>query len=345
MELKNINIKERMKYYNVSGLSVTLIENGQIQNTVNYGLLESGTTKYITNNSVFNACSISKYLTGMLVMKLTEQGLLDLDEDVNNRLISWKIPENDLTKNKSVTLRNLLSHQSGIIDPEGSFAELNLKLGMPSMVELLNGKTPYCKYPIEVKYEPVSEFHYSDAGFCIVQLLIEDITGKPYSQVMKEQIFEPLQMENSILETSISEMKREELSSGHNKNGELVEGKYPIYPYPAASGLWTTSLDLAQVVLELLNALRGESKIGISVSKAKEIITPQGGKSWTGLGVFLEDSEKGLEISLLGWGVGFQCMMVGSPNSAKGAVIMTNTELGVHQLDGIIGEIYHSIME
>ncbi|WP_419961943.1 serine hydrolase domain-containing protein [Psychrobacillus sp. BM2] len=343
MEFKNINIKERMNYYNVTGLSVTLIENGQIHNILNYGFLEAGSSNRISRNSIFNACSISKYLTGMLVMKLTEQGLLDLDEDVNSKLISWKVPENELTINKSVTLRNLLSHQSGIIDPEDSFAELNSMLDMPSMVELLNGKTSYCKYPIEVKYEPVSEFHYSDAGFCIIQLLIEDITEKPFSQVMKEQIFEPLQMGNSTLGTSILEMKREEFSCGHNKNGEIVEAKYPFYPYPASSGLWTTSLDLAQVVLELLNALRGKSKIGISESRAKEIITPQGGKSWTGLGVFLEGSEKELEISSLGWGVGFQCMMVVSPNSEKGAVIMTNTELGVHQMEGIIGEIYHSI--
>ncbi|MDQ0879256.1 hypothetical protein [Peribacillus sp. V2I11] len=62
------------------------------------------------------------------------------------------------------------------------------------------------------------------------------------------------------------------------------------------------SLDLAQLVLELINAinaLKEESKIGISASKAKEMITPQRGRSWTGLGVFLEDSKKELKITLL----------------------------------------------
>ncbi|MFF2753322.1 serine hydrolase domain-containing protein [Psychrobacillus sp. NPDC058041] len=344
MEMKNINIEERMKHYNVSGLSVTLIENGQIKNTVNFGLLEAGTTKNVNRNSIFSACSISKFLTGMLVLELTEQGLLDLDEDVNKRLVSWKVPDTELTKNKRVTLRNLLSHQSGIIDPENSFADLNSMLGMPSIVELLNGKTPYCNYPIEVKYEPVSQFHYSDAGFCIIQQLIEDITEKSFRQVMTEQIFEPLKMENSTLDTIISETKRDDFSCGHNKYGELVEGKYPIYPYPAASGLWTTSFDIAQLVIELMNALKGDSKIGISTSLAKEMITPQGGKAWTGLGVFLEGSEKELEITSLGWGVGFQCMLAAFPNLEKGAVIMTNAELGVHQMEGIIGEIYKSFM-
>ncbi|WP_391201516.1 serine hydrolase domain-containing protein [Psychrobacillus sp. L4] len=345
MKLKNINIEEQMKYYNVLGLSIALLENGQIIGTENYGLLEVESDRKVNENSIFSACSISKFLTGMIAIKLIEEGLLDLDEDINTRLVSWKVQENEFTKNKSVTLRNLLSHQSGIKDPKGSFSELNSKIGIPSMVELLEGKTTYCKTPIKVQCEPESEFHYSDAGFCVVQQLIEDVTEKPFYQAVDELIFKPLGMKNSHLNTTtILEKDKKELSCGHNKNGELVDGRYPIYPYPAASGLWTTSLDLARLVLELLNALKGESKIGISKRLANEIITPQKGKSWAGLGVFVEGSEKELEITSLGWGVGFQCMMVAFSHIEKGAVIMTNAELGVHQMEGIIGEIYKSLM-
>lgn len=344
MKLKNINIEERMKHYNVPGLSITLLEGCKISGTENYGLLEVESNRKVNEDSSFSACSISKFLTGMLAMKLVEEGLFNLDIDVNESLVSWKVPVNDFTKNKKVTLRNLLSHQSGIKDPEGSFFELNSNIGIPSMVEIFEGKTPYCKVPIDVKCEPESEFHYSDAGFCIIQQLIEDVTEKPFHQVMNEQIFEPLGMANSQFHTTMLEVDRQNFSCGHNKNGELVEGKYPIYPYPAASGLWTTSLDLAALVLELMNAVKGESKVGISESLAKGMITQQRGKSWTGLGVFLEGSEKELEITSLGWGVGFQCMMVAFPYLGKGAVIMTNAELGVHQLEGIIGEIYKSLL-
>ncbi|MCH1627722.1 serine hydrolase domain-containing protein [Ferdinandcohnia quinoae] len=338
-----MDIKARMEHYNVPGLSITLIEGGQISLTENYGLLEGGSNKDVKTNSLFNACSISKYLTGILVMKLSDQGLLDLDEDVNNRLVSWKVPVNEFTKNKRVTLRNLLSHQSGIIDPRDSFTELNPNISIPSMIELLNGKTSYCKEPIEVKYEPGSEFHYSDAGFCIIQILIEDVTKKPFSQIVNEFIFEPLKMVNSTFDVKISDTKIENYSCGHNKNGELVEGNYPIYPYPAASGLWTTSSELALLVLELMNTLKGESTIGISASKAKEMLQPQGGREWTGLGVFLNGAGKELEISSLGWGVGYQCMMAAFPHLEKGVIIMTNAELGVHQKEGIIGEIYQSL--
>ena len=344
MKLKNINIEERMKHYNVQGLSITFLEGGQISETKNYGILEVGSNRKTNEDSIFNACSISKFLTGILTMKLVEDGLLKLDVDVNESLESWKVPENGFTKNKKVTLRNLLSHQSGIKDPKESFPVLNSKIGVPSIVELLEGQTPYCKTPIVVKCEPESEFHYSDAGFCIIQQLIEDVTEKPFHQVMNEQIFEPLGMSHSQYSPTILDVDRQNFSCGHNKKGELVFGKYPIYPYPAASGLWTTSLNLAEILLELMNAVKGESKVGISEGLAKEMITPQKGKSWTGLGMFLEGSEKELEVTSLGWGVGFQCMMVAFPYLEKGAVIMTNTELGVHQLEGIIGEIYQSLL-
>jgi hypothetical protein len=149
-------------------------------------------------------------------------------------------------------------------------------------------------------------------------------------------------MYNSTLTMTVSEEKSVNFSCGHKKSGELVNGKYTIYPFPAASGLWTTPSDLSILVIELIYSLKGNSKIGLSVSKAKEMINSQGCKEWTGLGVFLDDSKGKLEISSLGWGVGYQCMMVAYPYLETGLVIMTNTDLGVHQLKGIIGEVYDS---
>lgn len=339
MELRDINISERMEYYNVIGLSAAFIDNGEIHMTKEFGIMKARTNRRVNNNSIFNACSISKFLTAMLVLKLADQGILHLDEDINNRLTSWKAPENEYTKNKKVKLRTLLSHQSGIIDPEGSFCEFNSTLGEPTMVELLEGKTPYCKERIEVKYEPESDFQYSDAGFCIIQELIEDVCGKSFVELMGELIFEPLYMKNSTFGPTALTVNSGRFSCGHNKKGEVVSSEYPIYPYPAAAGLWTTPTDLAILVIEVMNSLKGKSKICLSESKAKELITSQGCKEWAGLGVFLDGSGQEIEFSSLGWGIGFQCMLVAYPYLETGVVIMTNTDLGVHQMKGIIGEI------
>ncbi|WP_455675441.1 serine hydrolase domain-containing protein [Pradoshia sp.] len=336
------NMEERMQHVHVTGLSVATVRNAQMIAAEQFGLLETRTTRKLNSESLLNACSISKFLTAMLVMLLNEKGVVDLDEDINRNLVSWHVPDNDFMKNKPVTLRNLLSHQSGIIDPEKSFPELDSNDGIPSMADLLKGETSYCEGSIKVQYEPGSDFHYSDAGYCLIQLLIEDVTGKTFAEMVDELIFHPLNMENSMYPLTISEEERGRFSCGHTKNGEVVDGQFPIYPYSAASGLWTTSTDLSLVVIELMNALNGKSKLGLSVSKAKEMITPQGCKPFTGLGVFLDGAGRELEVSSLGWGLGFQCMMVCYPYKETGLIIMTNTDMGVHQMKGIIGEIYRS---
>ena len=337
-----MNIKERMEHYHIAGMSISIITNAEMNKLEQYGVLEAGTANQVNRQSLFNACSISKLLTSMLIMVLSEKGIVNLDEDVNEKLSSWKIPLNDFTKERPVTLRSLLSHQSGIIDSRNSFAELNSKEGIPSMTDLLSGKTSYCKESIEVNYEPGSEFRYSDAGYCIIQQLIEDVTGKSFEEIVNEFIFQPLDMQNSTFTMEVSEEELSSVSCGHNKYGTVIDSKYPIYPYPAAAGLWTTPSDLSQLTIELMHSLKGRSKLGLSVSKAEEMITPQGSQAFTGLGVFLEGSKRECEISSLGWGAGFQSLMVSYPYKGTGLIVMTNTDTGVHQMKGFIGEVYHA---
>jgi len=338
-----INISERMEHYRITGLSLVAIEKSKISKSDYFGVLEAGSDQKINEHTIFNACSISKFLTSILVSKLVEQGFLNLDEDINKKLVSWKVPDNQFTKHKKVTLRNLLCHQSGIVDPESSFTAVESFNDMPSMLEILDGKTPYCKTPIEITYEPESEFHYSDAGFCVIQLLIEDTMGKPFSVLMDELIFQPLSMTNSTFSSTLSTSNTDNFACGHDKNGELISGKYAIYPYLAACGIWTTPNDLAKLLLDVTSAIKGQSKLGLTATRIKELFRPQGCKEWAGLGVFLDGAEEKLEFSSLGWGVGFQCMLVAYPYLEKGMIMMTNTDTGVHQMKGIMGEIYHSL--
>ncbi|MGY3186156.1 serine hydrolase domain-containing protein [Lysinibacillus sp. TE18511] len=338
-----MNISERMEHNRVAGLSHVAIDKGKISKADYFGVSEAGTDNKINEHTIFNACSISKFLTSILVLKLVEQRLVDLDEDVNQKLVSWKVPDNAFTKHKKVTLRNLLCHQSGIVEPEGSFTTVETFNDMPSMVEILNGKTPYCNTPIEVTYEPENEFHYSDAGYCVIQLLIEDTMSKPFSILMDEFIFKPLNMTNSIFSTNIPAFNTANLACGHDQNGALISGKYSIYPFLAACGIWTTPNDLAKLLLDIMNAVKGQSKIGLTATQINELFRPQGSKEWTGLGVFLDGADEKLEFSSLGWGVGFQCMLVAYPFLEKGMIMMTNTDTGVHQMKGIMGEIYHSL--
>ncbi|SDL84437.1 CubicO group peptidase, beta-lactamase class C family [Sediminibacillus halophilus] len=254
----------------VPGMSLAIIEKYNLQSTECFGIIEAGTNQRVKPETLFSACSISKFVTAMLVMKLAGRGILDLDEDVNRKLVSWKVPESPLTKTNKVTLRKLLSHQAGIKDPEESFGPLNKAEGLPLMEDVLIGKTAYCPQPVHIKEKPGDIFHYSDAGYCIIQLLIEDITEKSFETIMKKELFEPLRMKNSTYTLT----EKEKLSSGHNKVGRPVNEKYPEYPFPAAAGLWTTPTDLNFLLNEFLLAAVGKSSVVLSHSLAEEMSSP-----------------------------------------------------------------------
>ncbi len=236
MSLRTIDIDQRMTHHKVHGLSVAVINNGVIESSECFGVLEPGTDNRTDSCSIFNACSISKLAAALLALKLVDEGVLNLDENVNERLSSWKVPENSFTENEKVTLRRLLSHQAGFIDPECSFTEYKIHQGIPAILDLLEGRTPYYpEYP-EVKFVPGSDFVYSDLGFCIIEQLIEDTAKKPFKKLMEELIFQPLNMKNSTMENTLPEDHKHHFACGHNKDGELVIPAHPIYPYPAAAG-------------------------------------------------------------------------------------------------------------
>ncbi|PFS63352.1 penicillin-binding protein [Bacillus cereus] len=343
MNLITNNIYEKMNQYSVVGLSLAIIRDGTLDEVAAFGTLESGTTRTVTTDSIFNSCSISKFITTLLVLTLSDQEIIHLDEDVNDSLTSWNIPTTLFTSQKKVTLRNLLSHQSGIIDPPNSFEHYTFAQGRPNMSELLAGKTSYCPVPIEITYKPESEFHYSDANFCIIELLLEDITGKPFNLLLEEYIIQPLQLKNSTVFSPEDINKMETFACGHNKNGTVTNEKYPFYPFAASSGIWTTPTDLSALVIEIIHSLQRKGKLKLSQKTVQDMISPQGCSKWTGLGVFLDDSNEGLQMHSLGWGVGFQCMLICYPYRGNGAIIMTNTDIGVHQMEGIIGEVLKTL--
>lgn len=97
MNLKSNNIHEKMNQYSVTGLSLAVIRDGTLDEVATFGTLESGTNRTVTMNSIFNSCSISKFITTMLVLTLSDQEIVYLDEDVNDRLTSWNIPTNLFT--------------------------------------------------------------------------------------------------------------------------------------------------------------------------------------------------------------------------------------------------------
>ncbi|WP_461610740.1 serine hydrolase domain-containing protein [Cytobacillus kochii] len=333
-----LNIEESMKALHIQGLTITTIKNKKIFQSEQYGVSNKHDQFPVMGNTMFNVCSISKLLTTVLACKLIDEQLLQLDTPINELATTWTISSN--TPSPSLTLRQLLSHQSGIIDPPNSFLPYQKRWGYPTVEQLFLGKTEYCREPIIRQENQVGRFHYADANFCLIEKLIEGVTGKSFTLLMEEKVLQPLGMACSTYEVTYGK----NISQGHDRNGATVKEKYPHYPYPAASGLWSTSKDISKLMIELMDAIVGDSKLGLSPLTINEMFTSQGECEWLGLGCFLGSTSNGFELSSLGWGVGFQSLLALYPQKKEGIIILTNTELGIHQMDGLIGEIYRAFI-
>ena len=187
-------------------------------------------------------------------LRLVEQGKLALDEDVNSRLVTWKVPENEFTKNKKVTLRGLLSHTAGLT--VHGFPGYATDEPGPTLVQVLDGAKPANTRPIRVDILPGSKWRYSGGGYTVMQQLVVDVTGKPFPQFMHEAVLGPLDMKESTFEQPLPADKAKLTATGHHGKQKPVKGKWHIYPEMAAAGLWTTPSDLARFAIGVQEARR-----------------------------------------------------------------------------------------
>lgn len=113
-EHKAYSIQERLAFYKIPGVSIAVINDFQIEWAKGYGYRDKEQKLPVDRSTLFEAGSISKPVAAVGALQLVEQKKLALDEDVNQKLRSWKVPENTFTAQQKVTLRRLLSHSAGL---------------------------------------------------------------------------------------------------------------------------------------------------------------------------------------------------------------------------------------
>lgn len=251
-----LDYEDFIRQAKVTGLSMAVVDNYQVVFSQTAGLKEHGTLNKIDSNTAFSTASISKPVTATLVMMLAEQGKLDLDTPVSKYLKRWQMPGSDFTKDHPITLRQLLSHTSGM--SQGGFADFHLGDDIPSLVESLNGeKLPRYKTPISVEFKPDTNWNYSGGGYVIVQVALEDLTGKSLAQLAQEMLFAPLDMQHTTMYQHGQEPFLSNVAKVHDLEQKVIRDGIPICPQVAPSGMWSTALDMAKFTIEYQKALAG----------------------------------------------------------------------------------------
>jgi CubicO group peptidase (beta-lactamase class C family) len=255
---------------------------------------------------------------------LVEQGKLSLDEDVNLKLKSWKVPENDFTEPQKVTLRRLMSHTAGLT--VHGFPGYDVDAPLPMLVQVLNGEKPANTEPIRVDTVPGTTERYSGGGVTIEQQLVIDVTGKPFPEFMREAVLEKIGMNDSSFQQPLPANWAHRTAAGTFPDGKPVHGRWHVYPEMAAAGLWTTPTDLAKFATEIALSKQGKANHVLSQKMTNEMLTPV--KDEVALGFFLDKPNPGL-FGHSGDDEGFQAMLTMNANTGKGLIIMTNSDRGL----------------
>jgi CubicO group peptidase (beta-lactamase class C family) len=318
-------LNERMEKLHVPGVSVAVIDNYQIAWVKAYGLADAETGTSVTVDTLFQAGSVSKPVSALASLKLVEQGVLDLDRNVNDQLTSWKVPDNKFTKEHPVDLRSLLSHTGGLT--VHGFPGYAVGGPIPTVPQILDGVKPANTQPVRVNKVPGNGFRYAGGGTTIAQLLLVDVTGRPFPDLLHDTVLEPLGMSSSTYEQPLPERLWSRAATGHKTDGKPVAGRWHIYPEMAAAGLWTTPSDVARYAIEIQLAHQGKSHKVLNRETVDQMLTPQGGGP-VGLGPFLEGEGASKRFAHGGSDEGFICQFVAYTDRGQGAVVMTNSDSG-----------------
>lgn len=326
-----VSIHSRLREYGVAGLSVAVIENGQIAWARGYGVADASTGEAVTADTLFQAASISKPLAALGALLLVERGKLDLDSDVNRHLRDWKVPANAFTAVHPVTLRTLLDHSAALTDIGfGNFAPGR---PLPGLSEVLK------KHSAEIHVEsvPGRRYSYSATAYVVLQQLMADLTGQSFDTFMQSHVLDPLGMAHSTFAVPLPESLRSSAAMGHYSGGERVPGGYRVGPELAVAGLWTTPSDLARYLVAVQQWHADARRGLISSNLTKQMLSPQ--LAFAGLGVVLSGEAEHMRFGHDGFNEGYESSLVAYINGGRGAVVMANSGFAYMLIKEVLGSI------
>src|SRR5262252_2272528 len=248
-------VSQRMAHYATPGASIAVVDDFEVAWARGFGVRTIGTADAVTATTPFQSASISKPVFALAVMRLVEGGTLDLDTDVNRYLTSWQVPANGGWQPR-ITLRQLLSHTAGVT--VHGFRGYPASGPWPTPLEVLQGVPPANTPEVIVDLMPGLAFRYSGGGTTIAQQVVVDVLGRPFPDLMRELILDPLGMADSTFEQPLPAPMAARAAVAHPLNGQPLAGGANVYPEMAAAGLWTTAADLSRLAVALMCTLRGQ---------------------------------------------------------------------------------------
>jgi CubicO group peptidase (beta-lactamase class C family) len=311
-EIKDLQreIPRLMKEGRIPGLQIAVIRDGKIVWHQSFGVKSEATGAPVTDETIFEAASLTKPLFAYYVMMLVDQGAIDLDKpivgyvpkDLVEKALGHPLDQEGFHREwfEKITTRQVLSHSSGMPHGEG---------GIP--------------YPL--LFEPGTKWRYSASGYEFLQKVVETIKGDKLENLMQKEVLDPLGMTRSCMVWRDDYEKN--MANGHSFFGKPVDFRKRTEAISSAS-LYTTAEDYATFVCAVLNGkgLRPETWNEMLTSQID--MNKEKGLGWS-LGFGTQDDATGRAIWQWGdYGV-FRNYIMAYPKEKYGVVYLTNSNNGL----------------
>lgn len=310
-----------MANYRVPGVVINIWREGEVIYSEAFGERLAGGGEALQTDDFFQMASISQALTALGVLKLAEEGLIQLDQPINQQLKSWQLPTSDVYDVSLITPQRLMDHQAGL--NHSSYPGFEPTDDLPTLIALLEGESNGMG-PLQIVRQPGSRAHQSAGGYALLQLLIEDVTGEPFENWMEAQILTPLGMVNSTFRQG----EAANLAQPHT----LRKRPMPVYQYVAtgAQGLYSTVDDL----MMMMNAFMPAAERGAGVVEDATIQTVLASESTEiypfAFGWVVENLFDGaLLLSSPANNRGYRNYMAMIPEQEEMLLILTNSDTGM----------------
>jgi len=349
--IAGLPVLDRMHALHVPAVSIAIIEDGRIVEETALGIrcADGAPEDRVTPRTRFQACSISKPIAALAMQRLVAQGVLDLDADINTLLRGWQVPASGDWQPR-ITLRQLASHSAGL--STHGFPGYSRDATLPDLVHVLSGSAPANTESVRVAIVPGVQFRYSGGGLVVMQLIMQEATGVPFPQLMRDLVLDPVQMQDSGYDQPLPDTLHRTAAVAHDLDGRPIPGDWHVYPELAAAGLWTTAGDLARYAIAVQRAVADADGALLSPADADRMLTPQtpsapraervGGLNAVGIGPFVRLADGRVSyFGHSGGNEGFRCHLLAHRDLGFGAAVMTNGDGGMP----LIAEILDAIAE
>jgi CubicO group peptidase (beta-lactamase class C family) len=324
--LDAMTLPELMAHFQVPGVSIAVIRDFDVHWAKGYGIADVDTGAAVDTETMFQAASISKPVAAMGVLKAVQDGLFGLDDDINSILTTWQLDGDGMTDELAVTPRMLTSHTSGLGDAFG-FPGYDPEDPLPTLVQIFEGDDLSNVGKLFMERPPYQAYEYSGGGVTLMQQALVDARGRPFADILQDDVLTPIGMTRSSFAQPISPEHDQNAARAHNGTGEAMGAKWHVYPEQAAAGLWTTPTDLARFAIEVQKSAVGQSNRVLSRSMVQEMLTPVGVGNFA-VGFGLNKEGEGWYFQHNGGNWGFRCTLVAHKLKGYGLAVMTNGDRG-----------------